>query len=467
MPYRDLREFLDVLDKDRQLCRVKELTDPKFEIGAICDKVFREYGQNANPALVFENLKGHSSVLAVNVLSNPKRVARAIECSEHEFNGEWIRRSSSTIEPVMVRDGPCQEVIQKGKDVDLGNLPVPVWNRDDGGPFITFTCQITNDPESGVRNVGMYRSQVFDRSTLGIYAAPFRHLSMQARKAHAANRSFPVALAIGLDPVIPLAAVAPFPFGVDELGVAGALRGAPVEIVKCLTVPLEVPANAEWIIEGEIAPERQLREGPFGEALGYYGEAQDRPVIKVTAISHRKDPIYQASHMRRPPNEQSALFAVIEAEVIRQCPLAGLADFHLTIGGARLLVGVASIRKSYEAQPNTIALGVLGSAAGQKIKVVIVVDDDIDIRNPTDVEWAVATRCELGQGLQVLGNLQGNPLDPTMPETARVTGSNLMQKLIVDATKPVSRPFPKVISPHPDAVARVNLNWEKYGIHAV
>ncbi len=464
MAYRDLRQFLDLLEKDGQLCRVSAEVDPKYEIGAVCDRSFNDFGQDKNPALLFEKVKGFSNPVAVSVLASPSRVAAAIGCGEKDFHREWIRRSASGIEPVIVKDGPCKENIITGDAVNLYDLPVPTWNGRDGGPFITFACQISKDPETGIRNVAMYRSQVFDRQRLGIFAAPFRHLNIQFSRAHARKQAFPVALAIGLDPAIPLAAVAPFPFGADELALAGSLRGAPVELVRCETIPLEAPAHSEWVLEGEIEPDTKLREGPFGEALGYYGEAQPREVIRVRAITHRNNAIYQGSHVRKPPNEQSTLFSVVEAEVVRQCPLPGLLDFHLTVGGGKILTGVASIRKSYEAHARTMAMGILGSSAGQKIKTIIVVDDDIDIRNETDVQWAVATRCDYQRGIQLLDNLQGNPLDPSMPEESRVSGSNLMSKMIVDATRPLKGVFPTVIQPDPETARNVAQRWQEYGI---
>ena len=185
-----------------------------------------------------------------------------------------------------------------GDDVDLSRLPIPIWNELDGGPYITFPCHISRDPETGIRNAAMYRAQVFDRNTVGILAAPYRHINIQGRKQ---KGPFPVAIALGLDPAIHIASVSAFPFGVDEIAMAGALRQEAVSLVKCETIPLEVPATAEIVLEGELLYDETREEGLFGEFTGYYGIKVERPTIKIKAMTFRNDPIYLGSYEGKPP----------------------------------------------------------------------------------------------------------------------------------------------------------------------
>ncbi|MCH7477843.1 MAG: UbiD family decarboxylase [SAR324 cluster bacterium] len=296
MPYRDLRAFLERLEREGEVLRVEEEVDLMYEVGAVCRLALDRGGVEKNRALYFSRPKGHTHPLVVNLLSTRKRYCLALECNPDEVHREWIRRTEKPIEPRIVKEGPCKEVVHVGEEANLFQLPIPFWNELDGGRYITFHSHISKDPETGVRNAGMYRAMVHDERTLGILAAPYRHIRHHFEKAHASGKSLPVAIVIGMDPSIYAATVATFPFGVDELAMAGALRGEPVEMVPCETIPLEVPATAEIVIEGEIPPGVLRDEGPFGEFTGYYGDRAPRPVIQVKAITHRKDFIFEGSY---------------------------------------------------------------------------------------------------------------------------------------------------------------------------
>ena len=259
----DLRSYLEVLEEAGELSRIKIPVSLDQEIGAICLRNLRQNG----PGLLFERPGDGSLPLAVDLMASRRRYALALGIEPEELAVEWNRRTSTPMAPVIVERGVCQQNVMIGNDVDLSKLPAPIWNELDGGPYLTLSCHVTKDPVNKTRNVGLYRNQVHDRVTLGILAAPYTHLNLQRNKAP--NEPFPVALVLGPDPTVVMTAPAPIPYGTDELAIAGALRGKPLELVACKTIPLEVPAMAEIVIEGEIQPGELREEGPFGEFTGH------------------------------------------------------------------------------------------------------------------------------------------------------------------------------------------------------
>ena len=464
MPYRDLREFLKKLEKEGEVLKIEPEVDLKYEVGAVCRLALDRGGEERNKALYFSRLKGNSYPIVVNLLATRKRYCLALECSAEEVHREWIRRTQKPVAPELVKDGPCKEVVRVGKDVNLFQLPIPWWNNLDGGYYITFPCYISKDPETGIRNAGMYRTMIHDEKTLGILAAPYRHVRHHFEKAHAQGKPFPVAIAIGLDPSLYIATVAPFPFGEDEVAMAGALRGAPVQMVPCETIPLEVPAYAEVVIEGEIPPDVMREEGPFGEFTGYYGDRAPRPVIQVKAITHRKDLIYQASYEGLPHHETCVVSGISnEAELLRQIPLPGIQKVHFTSAGGGYLHAVVSVKKAYDGYGKMVGLAALGTTAGRTVKIVTVVDDDIDPTDLAQVNWAVTMRTRVDRGLEIIKDLSANVLDPTMTLHEKRLGSRT-DKLIIDATKPLLEPLAPECRPHAEIMEQVTRNRHKYGI---
>ncbi len=459
MPYNDLREFIAKLEEEGEVVHIKAEVDVNYEVGAICHKAFAIDDPERRKALIFENPKGHDIPLAVNLLGTRKRMYLALETTPERFHREWVERSRNSIKPVLVDSGPCQEVVYTGDDVDLTKFSVPVWNEKDGGPYITLPCWITKDPETGWRNLGMYRAMVHDKKNLGIWADPHRHINMHWRKAFAKGESFPVAIAIGPDPAVTIATVARGGFGEDELALAGALRGAPVEVVKCKTVPLEVPATTEWVLEGWIKPDALKQEGPYGEAYGYYGESLMREYVEISAITHRKNAIHQACYLHRTPNEASYIRLPWEAEALVQYRGGGLLSINIIDS-----VAIVSIRKTSDGQGKIAAFGFLGTPAARTIKVVIVVDEDVSPYNLQDVMWAISSRCQPERAVEILKDITGSSIDPSMPVESKSTRSALLSKMIIDATKPVSLPFAEAVAPKKEALAKVEKEWEKYGI---
>jgi UbiD family decarboxylase len=455
----DLRSYLELLEEAGELSRIKIPVSLDQEIGAICLRNLRNNG----PGLLFERPGGGTLPLAVDLLASRRRYALALGIEPEQLAAEWNRRTGELLAPVIVEHGPCQQNVIIGNDVDLSKLPAPIWNELDGGPYLTLSCHVTKDPITKTRNVGLYRNQVHDEQTLGILAAPYTHLNLQRNKAP--NEPFPVALVLGPDPAVVMTAPAPIPYGTDELAIAGALRGKPLELVACKTIPLEVPATAEIVIEGEIQPGELRDEGPFGEFTGHYGgHKAPRPVIRVKAISHRNDPILQATYEGMQPNESGFLTAVPrEAEIIRQVALPGIKKVNVTVPAGGALHAVVAVEKPYEGFGKYVGLAVLGSVAGRYIKQVVIVDDDIDPFDPIQVEWAVSTRVQADRDIEILKELTGIILDPSLPKEEQ-WGTSRTSKMIIDATRYDAKNFPPICSPAREAMAKVEKEWARYGI---
>lgn len=463
MPYRDLRQFVKRLEEEGELVRVKTQVDAAHEIGAICRKVNNQFG----PALLFENVKGYENSLVCNIWGTRKRYAMTLDTTEDKIISEFMRRidGKGPIEPVLVKTGPCKENILIGDQVDITKFIFPIWNEKDGGPYITLPLCITKDPDTGIRNVATYRMMVHDRNTTGINLPPFRHLYMHRKKYLQRGEPIPLAIALGGPPVTHLAAVTPFPYGVDEFGMAGALQEEPLELVKCETVDLEVPAHAEIVLEGEIPIEETRPEGPYGEFTGYYGSwVQARPVFKIKAVTFRNKVMSHGLYNGVPLTEEAVLRGEpTELEAIRQTRhLDGLKKINF-LHSTGDFVAVAQIHKTVDGQGKSIATGILGTSPGRWIKTLIMVDEDVDPCDMNAVNWAIATRVNPERDVEILHDFPGVELDPAMPHEEQ-TGMVRISKMIIDATKPVAVAYAEVCRPKPDVMSRVEKEWAKYGI---
>ncbi|HEX6510676.1 MAG TPA: UbiD family decarboxylase, partial [Chloroflexota bacterium] len=291
----------------------------------------------------------------------------------------------------------------------------------------------------------------------------YQHIRLQHR--YSPDEPFPVALALGVDPRLVMTASAPVPLNMDELAMAGALRGQPFEVVRCKTVPLEVPADAEIVIEGEVRPAEYREEGPFGEFTGHYGGPRmPRSTIHVNAITHRDQPIMHLAYQGAPPHETDVLTAAgKEAEVVRTIPLPGIKAVHITEGGCGVLHAVVAVEHMYEGYGKMVGMAVLSCPSGRHFKQVTVVDDDVDPFDPVAVEWAIATRVQADRDVEVLKEVTGIFLDPSMrPEEQ--AGPARTAKMIIDATRYNAKSYPPVCLPKPEVMASVEQQWERYGI---
>jgi 4-hydroxy-3-polyprenylbenzoate decarboxylase/2,5-furandicarboxylate decarboxylase 1 len=437
MTLRDLRSYLAYLDERGELATVEQQVEPRFEISA-----FIRRGSDAQgPAFLFNQVANSQMRVVGGLFCSTGKALHALQTDDHdsavERFMEAIRRPTP---PVEVSTGPCKEVILRGDDVDLRMLPVPTYSEQDPGPFITVAVEITRDAETGAQNAGIYRMQMFGRNEMTLAASPYSDFHAMYARAERAGRRLECAAAIGVDPVIQLASQARVPYGFDELGIAGTLHGGPVEVIRCETVDLRVPATAEIILEGYFEPHERRAEGPFGEFTGYVGPGGKEPVFHCTAMTMREDPIFQAGLTGVPVTENHVLKLLpMEANLLaalRQVSPDVVAVHYPPEGGAEFLA-VVSMRQRYVNQAKNLLLSALGSVAHPKM--VVVVDDDIDVYDLAKVWWAVLTRAQPSNDYIIIPEAAGGQLDPSAPTQF---GSSLLG---IDATRPFGEPFPEVV----------------------
>ncbi|HKX49340.1 MAG TPA: UbiD family decarboxylase [Candidatus Binatia bacterium] len=431
----DLRSFIASAEKSAELLRVDRETDPLTEMGVL-------FGETEQP-LIFENVRGYPGWQVCGELVTSRAAqALAFQVDRSQVVPELARRMQSAALPGRnVNTGPVKERILTGHDVDLRKLPVVVHSQEDGGPYIGSAMCVTKDPDTGIQNVAMLRMQIQDRNRTGTAFAP-RHSWMHYQKYEARNEPMPMAAVIGHHPILDLATNSSVPYGVDEFQVAGSLLQEPLEMVRCETVDLMVPANAEIVIEGLIPPGIREDEGPFGEFQCYYlTRTRKCPIFDVKAITMRRDALYR--HIQATPStvEHQALVAVpMEAHLWQRIKdvdgYIDLKDVHVPPWGACFVV-LVKFTPRLEEQAKSVLMAALSSSYAHP-KIAIALDDDIDLTDPRDVFWAVATRVDPARDLLQIPHARMHSLDPsgklvTAPGAGhqRVGG-----KLGIDATKP-------------------------------
>jgi len=418
-----LRAWLDVLKQENVLKTVSRKVSLDFELAAVGKRADGKY------ALLFNNVKGAKMPVVTGISGSREMFARALGVSVDRLVDTFAAAQANPRDCVLVDKAaaPVQEVVTC--KVDLGELPIPLHHEKDGGPYITAGVLISKDPVTGNRNLSIHRLHVLGPNKLGILILP-RHLNHFYRAAEKANKPLDVAIAIGLDPILLLASQAIAPLGFDECTIASALYEKPLELVKGVTVDIDVPAHAEIVLEGHLLPHVREIEGPFGEYPKYYGPASPKPVIELTAMTTRKNPIYQTivaatmEHMLLGaiPRE-GGMLQVIRNAVPNAC------EVHLTPGGTCRYHAVVSIDKQHEGEAKNVMFAAFSS--NQEIKRVVVVDKDVNIFDPIDVEWAIATRFQAGRDAVIVERALGNKLDPSCED-------GLSDKMGIDATVPLT-----------------------------
>lgn len=444
MPFNDLREFVGFLESRGELIRTQKPVDVKYEISAYIRKTSDVQG----PALLFDNVKDFAMPVLGGVFATRKRAFLALETSNEDYVNKFQNALDHLVAPKRVADAPCKEIVIRGQDIDLSKLPVPIFSEKDPAPFITLGLCISRDPKGG-KNTSIYRLQLKGRNRLGIMA---QHLVRQLMEAESIGKGLPIAIAIGTDPVLPLATQWMAPYGTDELALAGALRGAPVEVVKAETVDLEVPATAEIIIEGMVLPNVREEEGPFGEVSGYYTPSNPKPVIEVTAITHRKNPIYQAALTGMPTTEnhilkQLPLEATYYWQLKKEFP--GVTAVHFPAAGTVGMTCVIAMKQAYECEARNLIAAMIGT---RRNKITVVVDDDVDITDMEKVWWAITTRTQADEDVIVFPRVVATAMDPSVRKLR--VGSSLG----IDATVPFGQCFPEIVKvPGADKVSLEDL----------
>ena len=450
---KDLRAFLDLLEKRGDLKRIDRPVDPHLEMTEIADRVLRAGG----PALLFENPATGEMPALANLFGTPERVALGMGADsvsalrevgellaylkEPEppggFRELWeqvpVLRKALHMRPKERKSPPCQEVVAEGSEVDLTRLPVQTCWPEDAGPLITWGITLTRAPDRERQNMGIYRQQVIGRNRVIMRWLAHRGGALDYRRWQEINgdEPFPVAVALGPDPATILAAVTPVPDTLSEHQFAGLLRGSRTEVADGVGVPLQVPATTEIVLEGHIHPGDTALEGPFGDHTGYYNEAERFPVLTVDRITHRRQPIYHTTYTGRPPDEPAVLGLALNELFIpllrKQFP--EITDFHLPMEGCSYRMAVVSMNKQYPGHAKRVMMGVWSFLRQfMYTKFVIVVDDDIDARDWTDVIWALTTRVDPIRDTTLVDNSPIDYLDFASPV------SGLGGKMGIDAT---------------------------------
>lgn len=437
----NFREQVDFLEARGELLRVKKAVDPQFEVAAVASRM------DPGPALLFENVKGHSLPVVIGTDGDRGRIAASLGVTTLHLAERYADAVANPLAPTYVETGPVKEVIRT-EDIDLqAEIPVLTHYERDGGPYLTTGIVVAEDPERGIRNLSYHRLQVTGPDEMRGLIVP-RHLRRMLETAETEGRPVPVAIVLGMDSAQRLAAAtwgSAIPLGFDELSIAGALKGAPEALVRCETIPVHVPAQAEIVIEAEIQPGLRLPEGPFAEFTGNYGQCTTSPVFRIRAITRRSDALCQS--LVAFTSEHHNLLGLPYEPVVLSTLRGMLPDteaVHITAGGCGKFHAVVRIRKRHEGDGKDAIIAAL--YAIRDIKLVTVVDDDVDPFNPRDVEWAVSTRFRADRDLVLVEGAKGNELDPS------TGGSALTSKLGMDATKPLDQAerFEKVRVPGAD-----------------
>ncbi|MEI2417840.1 UbiD family decarboxylase [Orrella sp. JC864] len=449
---RDLRAWLARLSDTGRMAVIQENVALKHELAAIAKRL------DGRQAAFFPRPDGHAIPVISGFMARRAWIAEAMGVPESELLQAYRRAADEPLpwQEVPAGQAACQEVVHR--EVDLHDLlPIPTHSEHDSGPYITAGMVIARNPSTGIQNVSINRIQVHARDRMAVLLLP-RHLFSYHQAAEAMGQPLSVAIVIGADPLTLLASQAIAPLDYDELGIAGALHGAPLPVAKCLTSEVRVPAGAEIVIEGRLLPQVREPEGPFGEFPKYYSAREEREVIQVDLVTHRKSPIF---HTIVPAEMEHLLLGSIPREATLlahlQRSFSGVQDVHLSIGGVGRYHLFVKLDKRREGEPKNVILCAFG--AHYDIKQVIVVDTDVDVHDPQQVEWAVATRFQADRDLVVVSGAQGSVLDPSttvgQPTDAPAHMQGISAKMGLDATRPVSyheHVFTKVRVPGEDEV---------------
>jgi len=440
MAYRDFRDFIAVSEQQGKLRRIEQAVDRSWAPAALAKWVFQALPDDQRFGLMFDKVEGSEFRLVTGALgASTHTYALGLGVPREEINDHWVTALSNPQVPRVVKTAVCQEVVREGKDAKLSDLPIPTWTPGkDVGPYIT-TITINRHIDTGVQNMGVYRTMVRDDHSVICNLNPGRQGFALAQSWLDQGKPAPIAWVIATEPVIHLATVANMPMGVDEVTVAGGLKGEPIDVVKCKTSDIMVPANSEIIIEGEVLPGEYADEGPFGEFAGYMGPVAPKPVIRITAITHRKDAIFYGYTSQMPPSESTVLQSMTNGPLLLKTLRHDLGDtsvedvhIDLTFGG---LLAHAVIAMSPRHPGHAKKVGRL-VADMSPIKRVTIVDADIDIRDPLHVEWAMNAHYNPARDTDIIKDVffpMG--MDPSVRVDNQM--SDMGSKIVIDATQTI------------------------------
>jgi len=487
MKYKDLRDFIAQLEAQGELKRIQQEVDPYLEMTEICDRVLRAEG----PALLFDNVKGSSTPVLGNLFGTPKRVAMGMGEDKVEALREigkllamlkepsppkgmkdaWKQlpmfKKVLDMAPKKIKNAACQQNVIEGDDVDLKNIPVQTCWPGDAGPLITWGLVITRGPEKPRQNLGIYRMQVIGKNRVIMRWLAHRGGALDFRdwQQKHPGEPFPISVALGADPATILGAVTPVPDTLSEYAFAGLLRGSRTELTQCVGNDLQVPASAEFVLEGHLHPNDNAPEGPFGDHTGYYNEVDEFPVFTIDRITHRDKPIYHSTYTGRPPDEPAILGVALNEVFVPllQKQFPEITDFYLPPEGCSYRMAVVSIKKQYPGHAKRVMFGVWSFLRQfMYTKFVVVVDDDVNTRDWKDVIWAMTTRMDPVRDTTLVENTPIDYLDFASPI------SGLGGKMGMDATNKMpgetNREWGTPIVMDAEVKARVDAMWESLGL---
>lgn len=489
MQYKDLRDFILQLENLNELKRISLPIDPKLEMTEICSRVLKTGG----PAILFENPKGYKLPVLCNLFGTKRRIALGMGILNDDptvfrsigiflanlkdpgpprgMHEVWdkllIIKKLLNMSPKQTNDAPCQECIIEQPDIDISSFPIQTCWPEDAGPLITWGLVVTTNPQKLRHNIGIYRQQVIDKNKVIMRWLPHRGgaLDFKQWKEIYPGEKFPVAVALGADPATMIAAVTPIPDTISEYAFAGLLRGKRTELTNCIGKPLQVPASAELVLEGYIDPEETALEGPFGDHTGYYNEVESFPVFTIDRITHRYHPIYQSTYTNRPPDEPAMLGMVLNEIFIPiiQKQFPEIIDFYLPPEGCSYRLAIISIHKQYLGHAKRVMLGTWSFLQQfMYTKFILVVDSEINIRNWSDVIWAITTKMDPARDTVIIENTPIDYLDFASPV------SGLGSKIGFDATNKwpgeTNRQWGKPIVMEPKIKTRIDDIWNTLGL---
>lgn len=513
MAYRDFQHFLDVLAQKGELKRISEPISPILEIAEIADRVMKAGG----PALLFENavgpphrmgspdpmsaVMGHASIhrpitgdafqyshpVAINTMGSRKRMSLALSCEDYEEHADriasllkpevprgalealkklpWLLGELKGIPPKMVKSGIAQEIVMQGEDVDLTKLPILTCWPEDGGPFVTLPLVFTHDPNTGKRNVGMYRIQLYDRNTCGMHWQMHKTGMRQMEDAGAMGKNLEVCVVLGGDPAITFSAIAPLPPGIDEMLFAGFLRREGVRLIKAKTNDMLVPADAEIVIEGYVDPSERRLEGPFGDHTGYYSLAEPFPVLHVRALTMRQKAVYPATIVGVPPMEDGWMGKAVERIFMPmiQLTVPEIVDINLPVESCFHNIAFVSIRKKYPGHAYKVMNAIWGLGGLAFTKFIFVFDADCNVQDLGEALFRIGANCDPGRDSMP----SKGPVDQLDHASVEMgfggkIGFDCTHKL--PGENGFSRNYPKLIRMSDDVKARVDSIWDKLGL---
>jgi 4-hydroxy-3-polyprenylbenzoate decarboxylase len=485
LAYADFQDFLARLEREGELKRIAHPIDPYLEVTEVADRVMKL--PDGGPALLFEQPKGRSIPLAINVFGSRRRMSMALGVNDLQ---EIACEIESLLKPEVPQglfnaardllpklgvlakipprhekgDGRCQEVVLTGDEVDLDRLPILHCWPQDGGRYITLPLVFTHNPNTGKRNVGMYRVQVFDKRTTAMHWQLHKVGAEHARLSAEKQQQIDVAIVLGGDPALTYAATAPLPPSIDELLFAGFLRKKPVRLVKAKTVDLEVPEDAEFVIEGKLDPQELRLEGPFGDHTGYYSLADYYPVLHITAITHRRNPVYPCTIVGRPPMEDGWLGKATERLFLPllRLTLPEVVDMNLPVEGIFHNIVLISIKKRYPGHAFKVMHALWGLGQAMFSKMIFVFDHDVDVQNVKECLWRLGNNIDPERDMCLVRG----PID-VLDHASRRLGFG--SKIGFDCTRKLpaegfDREWPDVIEMSAEVKARIDALWPQLGI---